>query len=236
MQALLNTKDPSVVEPILAFAKTPQGAWINQDQVLLAFKDARLVQDLLDRLKAGDERARATAARELAEYKDERIVPALVETLKDEASSVQYSAAGALGKLGQASAAPALMAMLDYNPGAAALALGDLHQVNAVTRLLALLADPKLPNRKEIVAGITKMPGPQAAEALSSFVEQTPLRDCDLDIELARALASLTGPHVIAALQRINFDGSKKDGCFMARMAASQALSERGARPFPDEK
>jgi len=132
LQALLNLKDPSVVEPILAFAKTPQGAWINRDQVLLAFRDVRLIEDLLDRLKAKDEGERASAARELAEYRDERIVRALIETLKDEAWSVQYAAAASLGKLGDAGATPALVAMLDYNPGAAALALGDLHGVETL--------------------------------------------------------------------------------------------------------
>ncbi len=236
LQALLNMKDPSVVEPVLAFAKTPQGAWINQEQVLLAFRDVRLIEDLLDRLKSKDEGARATAARELAEYRDERIIPALIETLKDEAWSVQYTAAASLGKLGDARATPALVAMLDYNPGAAALALGDLHRVETLPRLAALLANPKVPNRKEIIAGIAKMPEPQAGDALASFAEKTPGRDCDLDTAIAQVLAGLHDVRVIPALQRINFDGWKKDGCSTARIIAAQALSQYGARPFPEEK
>jgi len=71
-----------VEQPILNFAKTPQGAWINQDQVQLAFHDPRLVDTLLSRLKDKYESARATAAKELSEYRDQRIVPALTATLK----------------------------------------------------------------------------------------------------------------------------------------------------------
>ncbi len=236
LQALLALKDPSVEQPILDFAKTPQGAWINQDQVQLAFHDPRLVDTLLSRLKDKDESARATAAKELSEYRDQRIVPALIAALKDEAWSVQYAAAESLGKLGDPHAASALIAMLDYNPGAAALALGDLHRVEALPKLAALLANPKVSNRKEIVAGIAKMPDAPAAEALGSFVEHADKLDCDLGTVVVQALANLKDAHVIPALQKINFDGWRESGCSSARNTAAQALANRGARPFPEEK
>jgi HEAT repeat protein len=229
-------KDPSVVEPILSFARTPQGAWINQEQVLLAFRDGRLVQALLDHLKDRDEATRAAAARDLTQYRDERIMPALIAALKDEAWTVQYAAAASLGNLGDPHATSALVAMLDYNPGAAALALGDLHRVETVTQLSALLASPKASNRKEIVAGIAKMPEPVAARAFASFIEKNPVRDCDLDNAVAQALAKLNDPGVIPTLQKINLDGWKKDGCVLARVTAAAALSQRGARAFPEGK
>ncbi len=202
LNALLALKDPSVEQPILDFAKTPDGKWINQDQVQLAFHDLRLLDTLLPRLKDKDESARVTAAKELSEYRDERIVPALIASLKDEAWSVQYAAAESLGKLGDPHAASALIAMLDYNPGAAALALGDL----------------------------------AAAEALASFVEHADKLDCDLETAVVQALANLKDAHVIPALQKINFDGWKDSGCYSARSTAAQALANRGARPFPEEK
>jgi len=236
LQALLALKDPSVEQPILDFAKTPQGAWINQDQVQLAFRDPRLVDTLLSRLKDKDESARATAAKELSEYRDQRIVPALTATLKDEAWSVQYAAAESLGKLSDPHAASALIAMLDYNPGAAALALGDLHCVETLPKLAALLANPKVSNRKEIVAGIAKMPDAPAAEALASFVGHANKLDCDLETAVVQALANLKDARVIPALQKINFDGWKDSGCYSARSTAAQALANRGARPFPEEK
>ena len=236
LQALMAMKDPSVVEPILSFARTPQGAWINQEQVLLAFRDGRLVQALLDHLKDKDEATRAAAARDLKQYRDERIVPALIAALKDEAWTAQYAAAASLGQLGDPRATSALVAMLDYNPGAAALALGDLHRVETVPQLSALLASPKASNRKEIVAGIAKMPEPVAARAFASFIEKSPVRDCDLDNDVAQALAKLNDPGVIPALQKINLDGWKKNGCVLARVTAAAALSQRGARAFPEGK
>jgi HEAT repeat protein len=235
LQALLALKDPSVEQPILDFARTQQGAWINQDQVQLAFHDPRLVDTLLSRLKDKDESARATAAKELSEYRDQRIVPALIAALKDEAWSVQYAAAESLGKLGDFHAASALIAMLDYNPGAAALALGDLHRVEALPKLAALLANPKVSNRKEIVTGIAKMPDAPAAEALASFVQLADKLDCDLETAVVQALANLKDARVIPALQKINFDGWKDSGCYSARSTAAQALANRGARPFPEE-
>jgi HEAT repeat protein len=236
LNALLALKDPSVEQPILDFAKTPDGKWINQDQVQLAFHDPRLLDTLLPRLKDKDESARVTAAKELAEYRDERIVPALIASLKDEAWSVQYAAAESLGKLGDPHAASALIAMLDYNPGAAALALGDLHRVETLPKLAALLANPKISNKKEIVAGIAKMPDAPAAEALASFVEHAEKLDCDLETAVVQALANLKDARVIPALQKINFDGWQDSGCYSARSAAAQALANRGARPFPEEK
>jgi len=236
LNALLALKDPSVEQPILDFAKTPDGKWINQDQVQLAFHDLRLLDTLLPRLKDKDESARVTAAKELSEYRDERIVPALIASLKDEAWSVQYAAAESLGKLGDPHAASALIAMLDYNPGAAALALGDLHRVETLPKLAALLANPKISNKKEIVAGIAKMPNAAAAEALASFVEHADKLDCDLETAVVQALANLKDAHVIPALQKINFDGWKDSGCYSARSTAAQALANRGARPFPEEK
>lgn len=235
LNALLALKDPSVEQPILDFAKTPDGKWINQDQVQLAFHDPRLLDTLLPRLKNKDESARVTAAKELSEYRDERIVPALVASLKDEAWSVQYAAAESLGKLGNPQAASALIAMLDYNPGAAALALGDLHRVETLPKLAALLANPKISNKKEIVAGIAKMPDAAAAEALASFVEHADKLDCDLETAVVHALANLRDARVIPALQKINFDGWKDSGCYSARSTAAQALANRGARPFPEE-
>jgi HEAT repeat protein len=236
LNALLALKDPSVEQPILDFAKTPDGKWINQDQVQLAFHDPRLLDTLLPRLKDKDESARVTAAKELAEYRDERIVPALIASLKDEAWSVQYAAAESLGKLGDPHAASALIAMLDYNPGAAALALGDLHRVETLPKLAALLANPKISNKKEIVAGIAKMPDAPAAEALASFVEHAEKLDCDLETAVVQALANLKDARVIPALQKSNFDGWKDSGCYSARSTAAQALANRGARPFPEEK
>jgi HEAT repeat protein len=235
LSALLSLKDPSVEQPILDFAKTPQGTWINQDQVQIAFHDPRLVDALLPRLKDKEEPARATAAKELSEYSDERILPALIAALKDEAWSVQYAAAESLGKLGDPHAGSALVTMLDYNPGAAALALGDLHRVDALPKLAALLANPKVSNRKEIVAGIAKMPDAPAAEALALFVEHADKLDCDLETVVVQALANLKDARVISALQKINFDGSKDTGCYSARSTAAQALANRGARPFPQE-
>lgn len=232
LNALLALKDPSVEQPILDFAKTPDGKWINQDQVQLAFHDPRLLDTLLPRLKDKDESARVTAAKELSEYRDERIVPALIASLKDEAWSVQYAAAESLGKLGDPHAASALIAMLDYNPGAAALALGDLHRVETLPKL----ANPKISNKKEIVAGIAKMPDTPAAEALASFVEHTDKLDCDLETAVVQALANLKDARVIPALRKTNFDGWKDSGCYSARSTAAQALANRGARPFPEEK
>jgi hypothetical protein len=52
----------------------------------------------------------------------------------------------------------------------------------------------------------------------------------------ARHLANLKNAHVIPALQKINFDGWKDSGCSSARNTAAQALANRGARPFPEEK
>jgi HEAT repeat protein len=236
LNALLALKDPSVEQPILDFAKTPDGKWINQDQVQLAFHDPRLLDTLLPRLKDKDESARVTAAKELSEYRDERIVPALIASLKDEAWSVQYAAAESLGKLGDPHAASALIAMLDYNPGAAALALGDLHRVETLPKLAALLANPKSSNKKEIVAGIAKMPDAPAAEALASFVQHADKLDCDLETAVVQALANLKDARVIPALQKSNFDGWKDSGCYSARSTAAQALANRGARPFPEEK
>ena len=234
LNALLALKDRSVEQPILDFANTPEGKWINQDQVQLAFHDTRLVDVLLPRLKDKQEAARATAAKELSEYRDERIVPALITTLKDEAWSVQYAAAESLGKLGDRRAASALIAMLDYNPGAAALALGDLHVVEALPKLTALLGNPKVSNRKEIIAGIAKMPDAAAAEALASFVEHADKLDCDVTTAVVRALVNLKDTRVIPALQKINFEGWKDKGCPAGEVAA-QALVSRGARPFPEE-
>lgn len=235
LNALLALKDPSVEQPILDFAKTPDGKWINQDQVQLAFHDPRLLDALLPRLKDKDESARVTAAKGLSEYRDQRIVPALIASLKDEAWSVQYAAAESLGKLGDPPAASALIAMLDYNPGAAALALGDLHRVETLPKLAALLANPKVSNRKEIVAGIAKMPDAPAAEALASFVEHADKLDCDLETAVVQALANLKDVRVIPALQKLNFDGWKDSSC-SAGSTAAQALAIRGARPFPEEK
>ena len=236
LNALLALKDPSVEQPILDFAKTPDGKWINQDQVQLAFHDPRLLDTLLLRLKDKDETARVTAAKELSEYRDERIVPALIASLKDEAWSVQYAAAESLGKLGDPHAASALITMLDYNPGAAALALGYLHRVETLPKLAALLANPKISNKKEIVAGIAKMPDASAAEALASFVEHADKLDCDLETAVVQSLANLKDARVIPALQKINFDGWKDSSCYSARSTAAQALANRGARPFPEER
>jgi HEAT repeat protein len=125
--------------------------------------------------------------------------------------------------------------MLDYNPGAAALALGDLHRVEAPPKLAALLANPKVSNRKEIVTGIAKMPDAPAAEALASFVQLADKLDCDLETAVVQALANLKDARVIPALQKINFDGWKDSGRYSARSTAAQALANRGARPFPEE-
>jgi len=80
------------------------------------------------------------------------------------------------------------------------------------------------------------MPDTPAAEALASFVEHTDNLDCELATAVAKALANLHDPRVIPALQKINFDGWKDGGCYLARTTAAQSLSNRGTRPFPEGK
>jgi HEAT repeat protein len=236
LTALLDTHDPALADPVLTYAKTPAGAWVDQERVLLAFHDSRLVPLLLARLKDEHEYARTRAANELAAIRDPRIVPALIPVLKDEAWSVQYAAAGALGKLGDAHAIPALIAMLDYNPGAAALALGDLKATEALPKLALLLANPKTQNRDEIAAGIAKLSGPQASAALVSAIEHDQNMNCDLKLQLARTLASIQDPVVVPALQKINLDGWDPKGCAMAKVAAAAELVKRGVEPLPEGK
>jgi HEAT repeat protein len=236
LTALLNTHDPAIADPILAYAQTPAGAWVDQERVLLELHDSRLVPLLLTRLKDEHEDVRVRVATELAAFKDTRIVPALLPVLKDEAWAVQYAAAGALGKLGDARAIAPLIAMLEYNPGAAALALGDLKATEALPKLSQLLSNSKTHNRNEIAAGIAKMSGPQAAAALASAVEHDRNMDCNLMTELARTLGNIQDPSVVPALQKINLDGWGPKGCTSARLVAAQALAQRGARPLPESK
>jgi HEAT repeat protein len=236
LTALLDTHDPTLADPILVYAKTPAGVWVDQERVLLAFHDARLVPLLLGLLKDEHEYARVRAANGLAAIQDPRIVPALIPVLKDEAWSVQYAAAGALGKLGDARAIPALIAMLDYNPGAGALALGDLKANEALPKLAPLLSNPKTPNRNEIAAGIAKLSGTQAAAALASAIERDKEMNCVLKTEIARTLTNIQDPVVIPALQIINLDGWGPTGCTSARVAAAAELAKRGVQPLPDGK
>jgi HEAT repeat protein len=150
--------------------------------------------------------------------RDPRIVPALIPVLKD------------------AHAIPALIAMLDYNPGAAALALGDLKATEALPKLALLLANPKTQNRDEIAAGIAKLSGPQASAALVSAIEHDQNMNCDLKLQLARTLASIQDPVVVPALQKINLDGWDPKGCAMAKVAAAAELVKRGVEPLPEGK
>jgi len=236
LTALLDTHDPALADPILAYAKTPPGAWVDQERVLLAFHDLRLVPLLLTRLKDEHEDVRVRTANELAAMQDPRIVPSLIPALKDEAWSVQYAAAGALGKLGDARAIPALIAMLDYNPGAAALALGDLKGNEALPKLAMLLSNPKTQNRNEIAAGMAKLSSTQAAAALVSAIEQDQNMNCELKASLARTLTSINDPVVIPALQKINLEGWGPNGCSSARLAAAAELAKRGVQPLPEGK
>jgi HEAT repeat protein len=236
LTALLNIHDPALADPILNYAKTPAGAWVDQERVLLAFHDSRLVPLLLARLKDEHEDVRTRAANELAAIRDPRIVPALIPVLKDEAWSVQYAAASALGKLGDAHAIPALIAMIDYNPGAAALALGDLKATEALPKLALLLANPKTQNRDEIAAGIAKISGPQASAALVSAIEHDQNMNCELKTQIARTLMSFPDPVVIPALQKINLDGWGPTGCTSARIAAAAELAKRGVQALPEGK
>jgi HEAT repeat protein len=236
LTALLDTHDPALADPILNYAKTPAGVWVDQERVLLAFHDPRLVPRLLALLKDEHEYARTRAANELASIHDPRIVPALIPVLKDEAWSVQYAAAGTLGKQGDAHAIPALIAMLDYNPGAAALALGDLKATEALPKLALLLASPKTQNRDEIAAGIAKISGPQASAALVSAIEQDQNMNCDLRLQFARTLAGIQDSAVVPALQKINLDGGGPKGCTAARVAAAAELAKRGVQPLPEDK
>ena len=233
IQRILDRHDPSVVEPLLAYAKTPDGAWISMDQVLLAFHDPRLVPILLERLKEQNEDARVTAAKWLGEYKDDRIAPALIVTLKDESWKVQYAAAGSLGKLGDARAVPALIAMLEYNPGAAAMALGNLKAAEATPRLAALLKNPKTQNRDEIAQAIGKFPGAQVVEVLASVARENAHTDCVLQDNLVHVLAKYQNAQATLALQRINLEESAPNGCVLARQDAARALSQSGAGKFP---
>lgn len=236
LQRILDRHDPSVVEPLLEYAKTPDGTWINTDQVLLAFHDPRFVPVLLERLKDQHEDVRVNAAKWLGEYRDERIVPALIAALKDEARAVQYAAAGSLGRLGDSRAVSPLVAMLDFNPGAASLALGDLKVAEAAPKLAALLKNPKTQNRNEIAQAIGKLPSEQAVEALASAAQENEHKDCILQDVLVKELEKFQDARVIQALQRINLDESPPNGCVVARTDASQSLSQRGARPFPPKQ
>ena len=229
LQDILGRHDPTVVEPLLEFAKTKEGAWINTDQVLLAFNDSRVVPHLLDQLKDRDESVRVNAARNLSSFQNDRVVPALIAALQDEARTVQYAAAASLGKLGDPRAIPSLIAMLDYNPGAAALALGDLKAVQAALKLAAVLRDPKATNRNEIIRGIAKLPASTAADLLVSAFQQSPTTDCSFRETLAPELAKVQDPRVIPVLQKIFLESWKPSGCLQARSVAATALSQRGA-------
>ncbi len=226
---ILDRHDPGVVEPLLEFAKTKEGAWINTDQVLLAFHDPRVVPHLLTQLKDRDESVRVNAAKNLSSFQDDRVVPALIAALQDEAWPVQYAAAASLGKLGDPRAIPSLIAMLDYNPGAAALALGDLKAVQAAPKLAAVLRDPKATNRSEIIRGIAKLPASTAADLLVSAFQQSPATDCSFRETLAPELAKVQDPRVIPVLQKIFLESWKPNGCLQARSVAAAALSQRGA-------
>jgi HEAT repeat protein len=131
---------------------------------------------------------------------------------------------------------PRLISPCTHAPAKAEPAGGELHRVETLPKLAALLANPKVYNRKEIIAGIAKMPDAPVAEALASFVEHADKLDCDLETAVVQALANLQDARVIPALQKINFDGWKDSGCSSARNTAAQALANRGVRPFPDEK
>jgi HEAT repeat protein len=106
----------------------------------------------------------------------------------------------------------------------------------AASKLAALLKNPKTQNRNEIAQAIGKLPAEHAVEALASAAQENEHKDCILQDVLVKELEKFQDARVIQGLQRINLDESAPNGCVVARMDASQSLSQRGARPFPPKQ
>jgi HEAT repeat protein len=231
LKAIIDLHNEEIEEPLLAFARTPTGAWLDRESVLLSFHDARVIPELLEQLKDAHEHVRVKAANDLSNFKDQRIPPALMDALKDEAWDVQYAAAKSLGQIGDRRAVPALVAMLEYNPGAAAMALGKLQASETLPKLAELAQQKTTKNRSEVIAGIGEFPAEQAVAPLVAAMKAASKNDCEFLVAVTNELGHFETESATAGLRELYFKAWPSDACPEASRLAAQLLTRRGAGP-----
>jgi len=194
IQKLGDLADPSGVEPIMDLLRKGQTDKVTQAAIdaLGAISSPKAIPILIEYMKHRRAAVRALAINAIAEIKDKQVSEALKSALKDSDSTVRKTAALALGRYGDASAVDILFKAFDRNVLEAAIAIGQLGNVNDMERLSTYLGKSPLTillpgfseflNRDnfpekgkiKIVEKLKELAGPEVKQFLIKFVAGLP--------------------------------------------------------------
>jgi HEAT repeat protein len=155
IQALGNTGDPRIIDPLIALLKDEnQAVRVLTVQALGNTKDPRIVDPLIALLKDESQGVRVVTVQALGNTKDPRIVDPLIALLKDESQGVRTVTVQALGEIQDPRTTEPLIAVLK----------GDVSDDVRVLAALALCTD-KIATLKDKYANLRLL----SAAALGNF-------------------------------------------------------------------
>jgi HEAT repeat protein len=194
IQKLGDLADPSGVEPIMDLLRKGQTDKVTHAAIdtLGAISSPKAIPILIEYMKHRRAAVRVMAINAIAEIKDKQVSEALKSALKDSDSNVRKAAALALGRYGDTSAVDILFKAFDRNVVEAAIAIGQLGNVNDMERLSTYLGKSPLTillpgfsefmNRDnfpekgkiKIIEKLKELAGPEVKQFLIKFVAGLP--------------------------------------------------------------
>jgi len=185
----------------------------------IAYLQADEITILTQTLNHEDLIVRLSSIKALGELRDIRAVGPLIAALKDE--SCGCTAANALAKIGKPSVEPLIVTLSDKNLIArrnAAMALGEIKDVNAVGPLFATLKDEDLIVRRNAAIALGQIKDIRAVEPLIAALKD---KSSIVRRDAAIALGEMKNVRAVEPLM-----AALKDEDAIVRMNAASALGE----------
>ncbi|MFH1436306.1 MAG: HEAT repeat domain-containing protein [Pseudomonadota bacterium] len=191
---LAELADPTGVTPLIDLLEKGQTDKVTHAAIdaLGAISSPKAIPILTEYMKHRRSKVRILAINAIAEIKDKQVIEALKNALKDSDSMVRKTAALALGRYGDQSAVDVLFKAFDRNVVEAAIAIGQIGNVNDMERLSSYLGSSPLvdllPGFSEfltresfpekgkltILEKLMELAGPEVKQFLIKFVENLP--------------------------------------------------------------
>ncbi len=194
IKRLAELADPTGVEPLVALLKAGQTDKVTEAAIdaLGAISSPQAIPILIEYMKHRRAAVRILSINAIADIKDEQVIEAIKNALKDSDAKVRQTAALALGRYGDRSAANILFKAFDRNVVEAAIAIGQIGDMDEMERLCGYLGKSPLsillPGLSEflsretfpeqgkikIVEKLQELAGPEVKQFLLKFVAGLP--------------------------------------------------------------
>jgi HEAT repeat protein len=186
--------DPTGVEPLIDLMKAGQADKVTEAAIdaLGAISSPKAIPILIEYMRHRRAAVRMLAINAIAEIKDKQVIDALKNALKDSDANVRKTAALALGRYGDQSAVEILFKAFDRNVTEAAIAIGQIGNMDDMERLSGYLGKSPLTillpgfseflgretfpekGKIKIIEKLKELAGPEVKQFLIKFVAGLP--------------------------------------------------------------